>query len=135
MVHLGAKRCLYILEVVLYDASDALAATIAAGEAGADELACRRACAMTLKGRLPEPFRCSNESNKLPFKSKLSELREQLQLVSDDASGGEKKELDVLWAILKDAEALSCVRRSRLNRGSLTPNLGGTKWTFSTHAC
>ena len=105
MVHLGAKRRLQALEDALYAASDALAAAMAAAETGADEPTRRRACAASLRGRSAEQVRDSSEGGKAPNRSKLNGLREQLQLVSVNATGAEKKELGALWTLLKDAEA------------------------------
>ena len=105
MVHLGAKRCLQALEVALYAASDALAATMVAAETGADEPTCRRACAASLRGRSAEKVGDISEGDKVLYRSKLSGLREQLQLASVNATGAEKKELGALWTLLKDAEA------------------------------
>ena len=104
MVHLGAKKCLQALEVVLHAASDALAAAMAAAEAGADEPTRRRACAASLRGFSAEEVRHSSQGGKALRRSKLSELREQLQLASINASSSERKELGALWTLLKDAE-------------------------------
>jgi len=104
VVHLGAKKCLQALEVVLHAASDALAAAMAAAEAGADEPTRRRACAASLRGFSAEEVQHSSEGGKVLCRSKLSELRKQLQLASINASSSERKELGALWTLLKDAE-------------------------------
>ena len=78
--------------------------TMAAAEAGADEPTRRRACAASLRGFSAEEVRHSSQGGKALRRSKLSELREQLQLASINASSSERKELGALWTLLKDAE-------------------------------